>query len=62
MKFWTAMVLILFILSAFLNYRSSQILKRADSLNKRSQILEQEIGKLDRRIKKQEGLPHGFGH
>ena len=35
---------------------------RAASLLKRSTILEQEIRKLDLRIKKQEGLKHGFGY
>lgn len=34
---------------------------RSVDLNKRSQILLQEFGKLDRRLRKQEGIKHGFG-
>lgn len=41
---------------------ADKILARADSLNKRADVLEKQWGLLDRRIKKQEGLPHGFGH
>lgn len=48
--------------SVFIQMSAMRILVRANSLNKRAQVLEQEIGKLDRRIRKQEGIKHGFGH
>lgn len=58
----TAISIACLVITLRLDAKASTILARADSLNKRSQVLLQEFGVLDRRIKKQEGIRHGYGH
>ena len=40
---------------------ASKALSRAESLNKRADMMQKEWRKLDLRIKKQEGITHGWG-